>query len=170
MDSFSKVLAPGSRTGWITACAQLIERFVRHNEVSVQCPSGLSQIILHRLLDETWGHGGYLDWLIHIRLSYTERRNVLMHACEEYLPKEVASWTPPAAGMFHWIKLDHSKHPEAGRKSIKEIEDDVLNTCVAGGVLVVPGSFFKADSAKELDQLFVRANYASAEVSFGPEN
>ena len=100
MDSFSKVVAPGSRMGWITASAQIVERFVRHNENSVQNPSGFSQIILFKILDETWGHGGYLRWLMHLRAEYTRRRNVLLGACEKYLPKEVVSWDPPMAGMF----------------------------------------------------------------------
>lgn len=34
MDSFSKVIAPGTRVGWITASEQIIERFVRSNENS----------------------------------------------------------------------------------------------------------------------------------------
>ena len=100
MDSFSKVIAPGSRTGWITASEQIVERFVRHSEVSVQNPSGISQILLYKLLDESWGHGGYLDWLINLRKEYTRRRDVILHACETHLPREVASWNPPAAGMF----------------------------------------------------------------------
>lgn len=100
MDSLSKTIAPGTRTGWITASAQVVERFVRHSETSIQCPSGLSQLVLYKLLDETWGHAGYLDWLINLRLEYTKRRDSLVYACEEYLPKEVASWHAPAAGMF----------------------------------------------------------------------
>lgn len=100
LDSFSKVLAPGSRVGWAVLPEQLAERMVRHNEVSVQNPAGFAQIILYKLLDEQWGHGGYLDWLIHIRAEYTSRRNVLLDACHKYLPEPVVSWTPPAAGMF----------------------------------------------------------------------
>lgn len=100
LDSFSKVIAPGCRVGWAVLCDQLAERMVRHNEVSVQNPAGFSQLILYKLLDEQWGHAGYLDWLIHIRKEYTSRRNVLLDACEKYLPKSVCVWTPPAAGMF----------------------------------------------------------------------
>lgn len=107
MDSFSKVIAPGSRMGWITASEQIVERFVRHHEVSTQNPSGISQIVLYKLLDETWGHGGYLDWLINLRLEYTRRRDVICHACERYLPREVAGWNPPAAGMF----VSTTSHP-----------------------------------------------------------
>lgn len=100
LDSFSKVIAPGTRTGWITASEQIVERFTRHHEVSTQNPAGISQIVLFKLLDETWGHEGYLDWLVHMRLEYTKRRDVMLDACEKFLPKEVMRWDPPMAGMF----------------------------------------------------------------------
>lgn len=100
MDSFSKVIAPGTRTGWIVASEQIIERYVRHSEVTVQNPSGMSQLILFKLLEETWGHSGYLDWLIYMRMEYTARRDVICGAAEKYLPKEVARWEAPGAGMF----------------------------------------------------------------------
>lgn len=100
MDSFSKTISPGSRMGWVTASAQIIDRYVRHCEVSTQNPSGISQIVLYKLLEEAWGHGGYLDWLIHLRMQYTRRRDNICFACERFLPREVASWKEPAAGMF----------------------------------------------------------------------
>lgn len=129
-----------------------------------QFPSGLSQVILHRLLDEQWGHAGYLDWLIDLRMQYTKRRDVLMAACEEHLPKEVASWTPPAAGMFHWINLKVEKHPRFGALGVKEIEDEVFKKAVEEKVLVVPGSFFLADRELEMGKLFVRTTFAAADV------
>jgi aromatic amino acid aminotransferase I len=100
MDSFSKVIAPGTRVGWITASEQIVERFVRHNECSNQNPSGISQAVLYKLLDESWGHSGYLGWLINLRLHYTKRRDTILAACEKHLPKDIVSWKPPAAGMF----------------------------------------------------------------------
>jgi len=106
MDSFSKVIAPGSRVGWITASEQIVERFVLANECSVQNPSCIAQMALFKLLDEHWGHGGYLQWLINLRMEYTGRRDVILTACEKYLPKEIVSWNPPAAGMF--VSLLHS--------------------------------------------------------------
>lgn len=100
MDSFSKVLVPGSRLGWITASKQVIQRYLRHAEVANQGPSGISQLLLWKLLDETWGHEGYLRWLIDLRANYTKRRNILLAACEDYLPADITTWTPPEAGMF----------------------------------------------------------------------
>lgn len=100
LDSLSKVLVPGSRLGWITASEQIVERYQRHAEVASQGPSGFSQVLLYKLLDETWGHEGYLQWLMNLRVEYTRKRDRLLAACEEHLPKDLVSWTPPAAGMF----------------------------------------------------------------------
>lgn len=100
LDSFSKVLMPGSRHGWVVASEQIIERFQRHAEVTTQGPNGLSQVLLHKLLDETWGHEGYLRWLMDLRSVYTVKRDALLAACEKHLPTDLITWTPPAAGMF----------------------------------------------------------------------
>lgn len=100
LESFSKVISPGSRVGWIVASEQIIERFVRLFEVSTQNPSGISQIVLFKLLDEHWGHSGYFDWLINLGVQYTHRRNIIVQACEQFLPTEIAHWIAPAAGMF----------------------------------------------------------------------
>ena len=100
LDSFSKVISPGLRVGFLTGPEQLISCYVRHADVSAQCPAGPSQLLLFKLLDEHWGHAGYFDWLMWLREQYTRRRDVILRACEEFLPREVCSWKPPMAGMF----------------------------------------------------------------------
>lgn len=100
MDSFSKVVIPGSRMGWVTASEQIIQHYIRHAEVASQGPAGLSQVVLHKLLDEHWGHEGYFKWLMNLRSEYTKRRDVIQRACEDFLPQEVVQWTTPVAGMF----------------------------------------------------------------------
>jgi aromatic amino acid aminotransferase I len=100
MDSFSKVVAPGCRLGWVTASEEIIERYKMHVDASTQGPSGFSQLMLFKLLDEHWGHLGYIDWLKYVRSEYTRRRDVIVAACEKHLPKEMVSWVPPRAGMF----------------------------------------------------------------------
>ncbi|KAI4205622.1 MAG: hypothetical protein LQ346_001406 [Caloplaca aetnensis] len=162
LDSFSKVIAPGTRVGWITASAQIVERFVRHAEVSIQSPSGVSQLILFKLLDETWGHAGYLDWLIWMRLEYTGRRDNLLYACEKHLPREVVSWDPPMAGMFHWIKVHWKKHPWVHEgKGVLEIEDKIWRAGCDKGVLSAKGSWSRAE-ADPGDDMFFRTTFATA--------
>lgn len=182
-ESFSKVIAPGSRVGWIVASEQIIERFVRNSEVSVQNPSGIAQLVLFKLLDEHWGHSGYLDWLINLRMQYTNRRDSLVRACEKFLPREISSWTPPAAGMFvsfpprptgkedqknvnnlqHWIEVDWKKHPKlSSGKTHQAIEEDIFKAAVDKGVLVSRGSWFRANGSCAEDKMFFRATFAAA--------
>jgi len=162
LDSFSKVIAPGMRLAWITASEQIIERFVRHSETSTQNPSGTSQLIMYKLLEETWGHSGYLDWLINLRMEYTHRRDGICYACEKYLPREVASWNPPMAGMFHWIKIDWQKHPAKDSKSMVDIEEEIFHAAIDGGTLTSKGSWFRAESGNPGNDLFFRTTFAAA--------
>lgn len=162
MDSFSKVVVPGSRLGWVTASEQIIERYIRHAEVCNQGPSGFSQVVLHKLLDSTWGHEGYLQWLMHLRGEYTKRRDTMLEACEKWLPGEVVTWVETRAGMFHWLKVDHTKHPAWPERSILELEEEIFNRCIEGGVLVGRGSWFRAEHDKPPSGLFFRATFAAA--------
>lgn len=161
-DSFSKVIAPGSRVGWITASEQICERYRSHSDVSTQGPSGISQLLLFKLLDEHWGHAGYLDWLIHIRMEYTARRDTMLDACEKYLPKDLVRWAPPMAGMFHWIEVDYKRHPHYPSKSILEIEEEIFHEIIEHGTLLMRGSWFVAEKGKGNDKMFFRSTYAAA--------
>ncbi|OTA86773.1 hypothetical protein M434DRAFT_399745 [Hypoxylon sp. CO27-5] len=162
MDSFSKVVVPGSRVGWVTGSEQVIERYIRHAECCSQGPSGLSQILMYKLVDETWGHEGYLQWLMHLRLEYTRRRNAILAACEKYLPRDIVSWVPPATGIFLWLKVDHTQHPQASTKSILEIEEDIFKSCIDKGVLAIRGSWFRAERDVAPRELFFRTTFAAA--------
>jgi len=162
LDSFSKVIAPGTRVGWITASEQLIHRYRMHVDCSTQGPSGLSQLVLFKLLDEHWGHGGYLDWLMHIRKEYTARRDNIVIACEKHLPKGIVSWVPPRAGMFHWLEVDYTMHPLAGQLSLEGIEERIFMASIDEGALVTRGTWFSANPIADQKTMFFRATYAAA--------
>ncbi|KAK9465911.1 pyridoxal phosphate-dependent transferase [Lipomyces arxii] len=164
LDSFSKVIAPGMRCGWITSSARFIERILRHNEVGLQFPSGMSTAVLHSILQNSWGQEGYLDWLVNLRAEYTSRRNALLCAMDTYLPKEFCHWVVPSAGMFVWIKVDHTKHPHHHR-GISAIEVELFHASIANKVLILPGAWFKVAEA-DATGVYFRATFASV----SPEN
>ena len=100
MDSVSKVLAPGSRMGWVTASQHVNEKFIRQNNTSAQNPSGFSQVVIYKLLNHHWGHLGFFKQLEGIQAEYVWRRDTFAQAWIEFLPEDIASWKPPRAGMF----------------------------------------------------------------------
>ena len=171
LDSFSKITAPGTRSGWLTASGQVVERFLHHHEVTTQNPSGFSQIVLFKLLDEAWGHRGFLEWLMFLRQEYTRRRDVIVRAAERFLPREVCSWVEPAAGMYFWIRVDWGRHPsvrdereresERAPEQILEIEDAVFQAGITEGVLCCKGSWFRAQQGTGRE-MFFRMTFAAA--------
>ncbi|KAH7128956.1 pyridoxal phosphate-dependent transferase [Dactylonectria macrodidyma] len=164
MDSFSKVVSPGLRLGWITASEQIVNRYKTHADVSTQGPSGLSQLGLFKLLDEHWGHSGYLSWLLHLRREYTQRRDNALEACSRYLPKDVASWEVPEAGMFIWVKVDWEKHPLAASRTATEIEEEIWTKTIDQGALVARGSWFFATAGKACSEVFYRLTFAASSM------
>ncbi|KAJ5139922.1 hypothetical protein N7448_003330 [Penicillium atrosanguineum] len=163
MDSLSKVLAPGSRTGWVTASQQVIEKFVRQNETSSQHPSGFSQVIIFKLLNHHWGHLGFFKWLENIRAEYMWRRDAFVQACVNFLPEGIAHFVPSEAGMFQWIEIDWKSHPlyktGAGHQKIQQT---IFDSAVQKKVFLVPGTCFWSASELPEDRMFFRATYASA--------
>lgn len=169
LDATSKILAPGLRIGWITGCAQLIEKFVSHTELSTVAPSGPSQVMLYKLLDETWGHEGFIDWLEYLSSQYRKRLNILEEACKQYLPSHICTWTLPKVGMFLWIRIDWIQHPTVRLKHAMEgayispvdVEDSIYSCAMRNGVAVSKGSWFAANRCSVKDVYF-RMTFAAA--------
>lgn len=166
LDSMSKLLAPGLRCGWMTGASHLIERFLHYHDVSVVCPSGLTQLAVYNLLDRAWGHHGFMDWLLYLRDEYVQRRDVLIRACENHLPNPICSWKTPNAGMFLWIKITWTAHPSVivgDNDGLLSIENKVYETALAHGVICCKGSAFRAD-ANPGEDMFFRLSFATASL------
>jgi 2-aminoadipate transaminase len=98
--SFSKILAPGLRVGWIVAPEELISKLSFIKQAIDIDVSTLSQQIISTFLDE-----GFLpDHLVKLREGYKLRRDAMLEALDKYFPKE-ARWRRPTNGIFIWIEL-----------------------------------------------------------------
>ncbi|KAJ0128684.1 Uncharacterized protein HZ326_28221 [Fusarium oxysporum f. sp. albedinis] len=171
MDTTSKVLAPGLRCGWVTASSQVIKKFIAYSEVSVASPSGPSQAMVYKLLDQTWGHEGFIRWAMMLPALYRRRRNILSTACKAYLPSDICSWKIPNVGMFLWINLDLSDSGLASTQRVSEnitweayrdMEDAIFSRAQENGVLVSKGSWFMAD-VTEMQGVSFRLTFAAAQ-------
>ena len=129
MGSFSKVLAPGLRVGYLIAPPVLHRKLVQTKQAAdLHTPSFTQRIVYETVKD------GFLDTHIPtIRALYGERCTVMLAALEEHFPSSV-KWNAPQGGMFIWVELPQ------GVDSSK-----LLEQAIAQNVAFVPGGPFFAN-------------------------
>jgi 2-aminoadipate transaminase len=109
LGSFSKILAPGLRLGWVQAAPQHIARLV--NSGLLDSGGGLNPFtsgIVRVALEEGWQDAH----LTHVRQVYGRRANALSAALRTQLG-ELVSFTAPDGGYFHWLTLPEAYDGEA---------------------------------------------------------
>lgn len=166
LDSASKVLGPGTRVGWIIAQKNLLERYLRLHEVSIQSTSGFTQSLVNGLL-QRWGQSGYIDWLIGLRKEYTIKRDFTIKCLKKYMPSLVHI-NPPVAGMFFTVTMNAEKCPSFATKYDSDplkVEKAVYEAAIKKGSLMIPGSWFLVPGCKPKDNtFFFRGTYAAVDL------
>ncbi len=100
LGTFSKIVAPGLRVGWICACCDIIKKLTIAKQAADLHASTFSQRIMARYLADN-----SLDKHIAVvRDMYGANRNAMVEACEWWLPERV-TYTCPEGGMFLWVTL-----------------------------------------------------------------
>jgi 2-aminoadipate transaminase len=97
--SFSKILGPGLRTGWLVVPESLIPRLSIVKDLSDIDSCTLTQraVAIYLRSEQFPGH------LADIRREFRERRNLMMRALTDHLP--CARWEMPTSGLFIWLRL-----------------------------------------------------------------
>lgn len=98
--SFSKILAPGLRLGWIVADRSLINHLSVIKESSDIDTCTLNQRAVSAYLD-TGRMGSHLAAL---RREYRDRRDAMQNALVKYFPHGTR-WQEPSSGFFLWVEL-----------------------------------------------------------------
>ncbi|MEW5987076.1 MAG: PLP-dependent aminotransferase family protein [Chloroflexota bacterium] len=98
--SFSKILAPALRLGWLVAPESLVNKLTVIKEAEDLESSAFTQRTVAAYLDA----GHLLDHLTCLRREYARRRDTMLCALEQFFPQG-SRWTRPAAGMFIWVEL-----------------------------------------------------------------
>jgi 2-aminoadipate transaminase len=100
LGTFSKILAPGFRLGWILAGPQ-VQEILLHGKQPSDLHTGMAQqMATYRVAKD-----GFVDEHVkHIIDFYRERRDVMLRAIEEHFPA-AAHYTRPAGGLFVWAEL-----------------------------------------------------------------
>ena len=131
--SFSKVLAPALRLGWLVVPEHLVPLLAISKEASDINTATLAQRAASRFFD-----GGHLPGhLTMLRREYRLRRDTMLAALEKHFPAGTR-WRVPAAGVFVWVELPEGV--DAGEVLRVAIEQE--------GVVFVPGHAFAADGSR----------------------
>ena len=131
LGSFSKVLAPGLRCGWIVAPKPLLEKLEIAKQSADLCSGMLDQSIVEELVS-----GGELGPQIErVRAFYRGKRGVLIEELERHFSGG-AKWTPADGGLFTFVTL----HDDVDTST--RVADAVAN-----GVAFIPGAQFFVDGS-----------------------
>jgi 2-aminoadipate transaminase len=129
MGSFSKVLTPGIRLGYVVAPLPMVRRLELAKQAADLHTAQLTQMVVHEVVKD-----GFLDKHIPtIRELYGNQCKAMLDAMDQHFPKE-ATWTKPDGGMFIWVELP--KHINA-----MELLDEAIKNKIA----FVPGAPFYAN-------------------------
>lgn len=132
LGSFSKILAPGIRLGWIQAGAGLREKLLAGGALSSGGSFNHCASHLVRCAIESGRQEAYIQ---HLRSSYAERLDAMDEALHEHLG-DLARWHKPGGGYFVWLELPAS----FDTLRIKERAADF-------GTGFMPGTVFSATGA-----------------------
>ncbi|MCV2358139.1 PLP-dependent aminotransferase family protein [Paucibacter sp. TC2R-5] len=128
LGSFSKVLTPGFRLGFMIAPPELYPKLLQAKQAADLHTPGFNQRVVYEVV-----RNGFLDEHVpKIRARYKANRDAMAEGLKKHLPPG-CEWQMPKGGMFFWIRL-----PE-GLNAM-----DLLPKAVDAGIAFVPGAAFYA--------------------------
>ncbi len=132
LGSFSKVLAPGLRLGYVVAPKALYPKLLQAKQAADLHTPGFNQRVVYEVI-----RGGFLDThLPMLRERYRAQRDAMQSAMKAHLPAG-CRWQMPSGGMFFWVELPPGLDAAA-----------FLPAAVEAGVAYVPGATFFAHQAR----------------------
>lgn len=145
--SFSKILSPGMRLGYVIGNPILLEKIEMLKQVNDVHTPMLTQLMCVEFMKK-YNIDKYID---KNRKLYGEKCKAMVEAMEEYFPKGKVEWVTPEGGIFLWCKCP----------TIDDITP-IVDKCLEKKVAIVPGSNFALDIKAKNNQF--RLNYSSAPI------
>lgn len=136
LGTFSKVLAPGLRLGYVVAPEVVFPKLLQAKQAADLHTPGFNQRLVHEVIRD-----GFLrEHVPTIRARYKTQRDAMQAALLAHLPASgphACRWSVPGGGMFFWLELPPGVDGEA-----------LLPRAVERGVAFVPGAPFYAGAPR----------------------
>jgi 2-aminoadipate transaminase len=145
LGSFSKIVSPGLRVGWICAEKEIMEKLIVAKQAADLHSNYLSQRIVHQYLIDN----NIDEHIMKIKAAYGKRRDLMIDMMAEHFPEDV-KYTKPEGGMFLWVTL-----PE------RVSSLDLFELAVKENVAFVPGNPFYTDDGSRNNTL--RLNFSNSD-------
>lgn len=152
LNSYSKMLAPGLRLGWISASGAIIEQLTLIKQRVDPHTQNLVQFAVARLME----NGAFDEHLKAVRAEHARRSVAAIRAVERYVPAGVLRFDRPQGGMYFWCRLS----PQVRAR-------DVLHHALSTGVAFVAGEAFYPDPAGVHEMRLCFSGAAPAELDEG---
>ena len=126
LGSFSKVLAPGLRLGYLVAPKAIYPKLLQAKQAADLHTPGFNQRVVFEVIKD-----GFLrEHVPTIRARYKKQRDAMSTALSAHMPAGT-KWQVPVGGMFFWLQLPAHINATA-----------LLPQAVEAGMAFVPGSTF----------------------------
>jgi 2-aminoadipate transaminase len=130
LGTFSKILTPGVRLGWICAHPEVLTKFIMVKQGADLQSATTAQMEVDQLLED-YDIEAHIE---KIKAVYKKRKDLMIKTMEEEFPEGV-TWTNPQGGLFTWVVLP--EHLNAREIAVKALEKNVAY--VPGGAFFPNG-------------------------------
>lgn len=124
--TFSKMLAPGLRVGWVDAAPELAQLLINAKQAMDTCTNLPMQRLIARFLRE----GHLEEHLTSLRVEYRRRKEAMQDVLDRHLG-DITTWTDPDGGFFLWVTLPEDVDTQ-----------HLFEVALAEGVAFIPGAAF----------------------------
>lgn len=131
--TFSKVLTPGIRVGWLCAAPEILQKYVIFKQSTDLHTNTMAQRQVSKFMEMF----DLKEHIEKIRKVYKTRRNLMLEAIKSEFPAGV-TYTQPDGGLFLWVELPKELNAR-----------DLLISCLEKQVAFVPGGAFFPNGGNE---------------------
>jgi DNA-binding transcriptional MocR family regulator len=153
LGTFSKIVFPGLRLGWVAADRDCIGRLLALARFGNLSNSNLGQVAMHRF----YAKGYYEKHVRRIHRAYRKRMQTMIREIRRHFPVGDVEWTEPSGGYTLWVCC----------KGLKMPEGEFMRGLARHGVLVSPGSFYFARPQRGIYFRLSCVNLKEAEIEVG---